>query len=530
MFESLDLIPRLDCGGRALLMDRPRIMGVLNLTPDSFSDGGRLGDLDGALRAALRMVEEGADIIDVGGESTRPGAAPVGVQEEIDRVLPLIERLAAESSVPISIDTSKPEVMRAAVGAGAGLINDVWALRRDGALAMAAELGVPVCLMHMQGEPGSMQADPQYTDVMAEVQRFLADRVFACELAGIPRARLLVDPGFGFGKTLQHNVELMSALSALGSGLPPLLAGRRSCVSTMSPPRAMVSRCSPRCLRELRRSGCSRRRRAGAMRIEHGTPSRVPNGRPRHTRVCLCAFHRGQGASGSPRRFCMKLRWLVVSVAVFGMGAVQAQDTSSEKGKLSYAIGYQLGREMAERGVDLDVATVVNGVQEGFAKRDPSVPPEEMRAAVEKMQSQMLEQARAEFERVAAENKAKSEQFLSQNRGKQGIQNLASGIQYRVIEQGNGPQPTAASEVQIHFRGSLSTGQEFASTYTGNEPVTMKVSEAPLPGLREVLPMMKAGSRWEVFLPPDQGYGDNPRSPVGPGQAVVFDVKLVSIK
>jgi dihydropteroate synthase len=236
MFESLDLIPRLDCGGRALLMDRPRIMGVLNLTPDSFSDGGRLGDLDGALRAALRMVEEGADIIDVGGESTRPGAAPVGVQEEIDRVLPLIERLAAESSVPISIDTSKPEVMRAAVGAGAGLINDVWALRRDGALAMAAELGVPVCLMHMQGEPGSMQADPQYTDVMAEVQRFLADRVFACELAGIPRARLLVDPGFGFGKTLQHNVELMSALSALGSGLPPLLVGvsRKSMIGAIT--------------------------------------------------------------------------------------------------------------------------------------------------------------------------------------------------------------------------------------------------------------------------------------------------------
>lgn len=225
----------------------------------------------------------------------------------------------------------------------------------------------------------------------------------------------------------------------------------------------------------------------------------------------------------------MKLRWLVVSVAVLGVGAVQAQDTSSEKGKLSYAIGYQLGREMAERGVDLDVNTVVRGVQEGFAKRDPSVQPEEMRAAVEKMQTQMLEQARAEFERVASENKAKSEQFLAQNRSKQGIQNMASGIQYRIIEQGTGAQPNANSTVQIHFRGSLSTGQEFASTYTGNEPVSMKVTEAPLPGLREVLPMMKAGSRWEVFFPPDQGYGDNPRSPVGPGQAVVFDVKLVSV-
>lgn len=226
----------------------------------------------------------------------------------------------------------------------------------------------------------------------------------------------------------------------------------------------------------------------------------------------------------------MKLRWLAVSIAVLGMGAVQAQDTTSEKGKLSYAIGYQLGREMAERGVDLDVNTVVRGVQEGFAKRDPSVPPEEMRAAVEKMQSQMLEQAKAEFERVSSENKAKSEQFLAQNRGKQGIQNLASGIQYRVIEQGTGTQPTAASTVKIHFRGSLTTGQEFASTYTGNEPVSMKVSEAPLPGLREILPMMKAGSRWEIFLPSDQAYGDSPRSPIGPGQAAVFDVKVVSVE
>lgn len=225
----------------------------------------------------------------------------------------------------------------------------------------------------------------------------------------------------------------------------------------------------------------------------------------------------------------MKLRWLVASVALLGIGAVQAQDTTSEKGKLSYAIGYQLGREMAERGVDLEVSTVVRGVQEGFAKRDPSVPPEEMRAAVEKMQEQMLAQARAEFERVSGENKAKSEQFLTANRAKQGIQNLASGIQYRIIEQGTGPQPGADSTVQIHFRGSLTTGQEFASTYTGNEPVSMKISEAPLPGLREILPMMKVGSRWEVFLPSDMAYGDSPRSPIGPGQAAVFDVKVVSM-
>lgn len=236
MFDSADLVPRLDCSGRPLLLDRPRIMGILNLTPDSFSDGGRLPDVDAALAAALQMVAEGADIIDVGGESTRPGAPTVSVQEELDRVLPLIERLVAASPVPVSIDTSKPEVMRAAVAAGAGLINDVWALRRDGALEAAAALGVPVCLMHMQGEPGSMQQDPQYDDVVAEVQRFLADRVFTCELAGIPRARLLVDPGFGFGKTLPHNAALMGALPEFARDLPPLLVGvsRKSMIGAIT--------------------------------------------------------------------------------------------------------------------------------------------------------------------------------------------------------------------------------------------------------------------------------------------------------
>lgn len=236
MFETADLVPRLQCGDRLLLLDRPRIMGVLNLTPDSFSDGGRWQGLDEALRAALAMVEEGADIIDVGGESTRPGASAVGAQQEIDRVAPLIERLAAETAVPISIDTSKPEVMRAAVAAGAGLINDVRALRLDGALDAAAALGVPVCLMHMQGEPGSMQEQPLYDDVIGEVQRFLADRVLACEFAGIPRARLLVDPGFGFGKTLEHNQALFGALARLAAGLPPLLVGvsRKSMIGAMT--------------------------------------------------------------------------------------------------------------------------------------------------------------------------------------------------------------------------------------------------------------------------------------------------------
>lgn len=236
MFDSTDFVPRLDCRGRPLTLDRPRIMGVLNLTPDSFSELGKPQDLGSALDAALRMVGEGADIIDVGGESTRPGASPVSAQEELDRVVPLIERLAASSPVPISIDTSKPEVMRAAVAAGAGLINDVRALRVEGALEAAAALAVPVCLMHMQGEPANMQEAPHYADVAAEVQRFLADRVFTCELAGIPRARLLVDPGFGFGKSLEHNAALMAALPELARDLPPLVVGvsRKSMIGAIT--------------------------------------------------------------------------------------------------------------------------------------------------------------------------------------------------------------------------------------------------------------------------------------------------------
>jgi dihydropteroate synthase len=236
MFSESDLALSFDCGGRRLTLDRPRLMAVINVTPDSFSDGGKGVDIDSALRHALRLAEEGADILDVGGESTRPGAAAVGIQEELDRVLPLIERLSAATHLPISIDTSKPEVMRAAVAVGAGLINDVRALRMEGALEAAAALGVPVCLMHMQGEPDTMQADPQYGDVCAEVQRFLADRVFTCELAGIPRSRLLVDPGFGFGKTLHHNLALLAGLAGMASSLPPLLVGlsRKSMIGALT--------------------------------------------------------------------------------------------------------------------------------------------------------------------------------------------------------------------------------------------------------------------------------------------------------
>jgi dihydropteroate synthase len=211
----------LDCNGRALLLDRARVVGIVNATPDSFSDGGSHATLDAAYAHALRLVEDGADMLDIGGESTRPGAADVDAAEEIRRVVPLIERLAAATTVPLSVDTSKPEVMRAAVGAGAGMINDVFALRREGALDTAAELGVPVCLVHMQGEPRGMQDAPDYDDVVGEVHRFLTDRLFSCELAGIDRRRVLVDPGFGFGKTLEHNLALLRAtarFAELGAG------------------------------------------------------------------------------------------------------------------------------------------------------------------------------------------------------------------------------------------------------------------------------------------------------------------------
>jgi dihydropteroate synthase len=214
--------PVLDCAGRRLVLDRPRVAGILNVTPDSFSDGGSFADAEAAVAHGLALAEQGADMLDVGGESTRPGADEVSVEEELRRVIPVIEQLAKRTSLPIAIDTSKPAVMRAAVAAGAGMINDVYALRRDGALDTAAALGVPVCLMHMQGEPRSMQDEPHYDDVVGEVHRFLADRLFACELAGIDKRKVMVDPGFGFGKKLEHNLALLRALERfadLGSGV-----------------------------------------------------------------------------------------------------------------------------------------------------------------------------------------------------------------------------------------------------------------------------------------------------------------------
>ena len=220
-----DLAPALDCAGRILKLDRPRVLGIVNVTPDSFADGGEHATLETAVAHGLKLAEEGADALDVGGESTRPGALDVGIDEELRRVVPVVERLARETTLPISIDTSKPEVMRAAVAAGAGMINDVYALRRDGALDAAASLGVPVVLMHMQGEPRSMQEAPRYEDVVADVHRFLAERIFAAEMSGIDKKRIVVDPGFGFGKTSAHNLLLLAQFERFTELGVPVLAG-----------------------------------------------------------------------------------------------------------------------------------------------------------------------------------------------------------------------------------------------------------------------------------------------------------------
>ena len=228
----------LDCNGRVLDLSSPKVMGVLNITPDSFSDGGQLyrnnrPDLDLALRHAENMLDEGASIIDIGGESTRPGAAPVSTQEEIDRVLPVVEKIAAELDVIISVDTSSPALMSTSAQAGAGLINDVRALEAEGALQAAADSGLPICLMHMQGQPETMQQAPRYHSVVNEVAAYLQARITACSEVGITNQRILLDPGFGFGKALAHNLILLKQLSALHDLGCHLLVGmsRKSMIS-----------------------------------------------------------------------------------------------------------------------------------------------------------------------------------------------------------------------------------------------------------------------------------------------------------
>jgi dihydropteroate synthase len=223
---SFELYPtRLPCGNRVLDLKRTHVMGILNVTPDSFSDGGCFNQLDHALRHAAEMVAAGATLIDVGGESTRPGARLVSPTEELERVAPVVEAISRELDVVISVDTSTPAVMRETARLGAGLINDVRSLQRDGALDAAVDSGLAVCLMHMRGEPGNRQDDPRYPAIVAEVREFLAGRISACASAGIPRERLVLDPGFGFAKTQVHNLVLFQRMEQLLELGCPLLVG-----------------------------------------------------------------------------------------------------------------------------------------------------------------------------------------------------------------------------------------------------------------------------------------------------------------
>ena len=224
-FESASNKPLIDRIHAASATRQPLVMAVINVTPDSFSDGGRFDSAEQAIEQALKQVEEGADLLDIGGESTRPGAEPVSEQEELDRVLPVIEGLVARTAVPISIDTVKPAVMRQAAAAGARMINDVNGLRSEGAVELVAELKLPVCIMHMQGQPRTMQQDPRYASVVDDIADFLAQRAQVCQDAGLDPRHIVIDPGFGFGKTLEHNLRLLADLERLAELGFPVLAG-----------------------------------------------------------------------------------------------------------------------------------------------------------------------------------------------------------------------------------------------------------------------------------------------------------------
>jgi len=224
-FTGYKIMFKLSHGEKRLDLSRPVVMGIVNVTPDSFSDGGEYNLFESACRHVDHIIEQGALIIDIGGESTRPGAAEVTVEQELERVLPIIKYISSKHDVWISIDTSKPEVMKQAVAAGANLINDVRALQLPGALAMAANLNVPVCLMHMQGQPKTMQNSPEYQDVLKDVFEFFEQRISACEAAGITRSQIILDPGFGFGKTLAHNYQLLAGLAVFHQFDLPILIG-----------------------------------------------------------------------------------------------------------------------------------------------------------------------------------------------------------------------------------------------------------------------------------------------------------------
>lgn len=227
----------------------------------------------------------------------------------------------------------------------------------------------------------------------------------------------------------------------------------------------------------------------------------------------------------------MKLRWLVFPLALAGASAAIAQDVSSEKGKLSYALGYDFGRSLAANKVGTDQATLIRAIQDGMALKDPALPPQQMRQMMQAMKERLYSQAKAAFDKAAAANQASSNAFLAKNRGKSGVHVLPSGVQYRVIEPGNGPSVASDSQVRILYHAAISTGQEFATSYAGPnpQPTTVIVDESPLAGIKQVLPMMRQGAHWEIVLPPDQAYGSGPGSPIGPNQAVDFDIKIVDI-
>jgi peptidylprolyl isomerase len=233
----------------------------------------------------------------------------------------------------------------------------------------------------------------------------------------------------------------------------------------------------------------------------------------------------------------MKLRLLAAATAALTLtaGLAVAQDMTSEKGKLSYALGYDLGRNLADSGEPVDLNTLIKALQDGYAKKQPGVPVEQLRTAVEAMQQRQMAKAKAAFEKMSADNKKASDAFLAQNKAKAGVVSLPSGVQYRILEAGKGAKPTQASEVQVHYKGSIPNGPTFLDTYAVKDgkpgtPVSVKVSAIPLPGLREAVLLMPAGSRWEVVLPSEKAYGNGPQATVGPNRAVVFDVKLISVK
>lgn len=226
----------------------------------------------------------------------------------------------------------------------------------------------------------------------------------------------------------------------------------------------------------------------------------------------------------------MNLRWSVAVAALLATGAVVAQDTTSEKGKLSYSIGYQIGNDFVERKIDIDINTIIRAMQDGYSKKNPAISEEVMRDVLGKMQQKMMTEAKAEFDKISGENKAKSQRFMAENKSKKNVVSTQSGLQYRVIEEGTGPRATVNSDVTVHYRGSLSSGLEFDSSFARGQPVQFKVKDV-IKGWQEALPLMRQGDHWQLFVPPELAYGERGQPPrIGPNEALVFEIKLIEVK